>query len=126
MRARPVSTLIHTSTRNFSITKLRETIQAQAAVIEKLREALIHCVKVFKSLSERGQYPKELLPSEREFLGHQSFMFMTDALATPTDITQILDEVRRAERERCAALCEKSDRYRGDYFAAKIRAMGDE
>ena len=37
-----------------------------------------------------------------------------------------LNEVRNAEREKCAALCEKSDRYRGDYFAAKIRAMGDE
>ena len=37
-----------------------------------------------------------------------------------------LSDVRKAEREKCAALCEKSDRYRGDYFAAKIRAMGDE
>lgn len=25
------------------------------------------------------------------------------------------------ERESCAQLCEKSDRYRGDYFAALIR-----
>jgi len=29
-----------------------------------------------------------------------------------------------AEREACAVLCEQSDRYRGDYFAAKIRARG--
>ena len=29
-----------------------------------------------------------------------------------------------AEREACAELCEKSDRYRGDYFAAAIRARG--
>ena len=28
----------------------------------------------------------------------------------------------RAEREECAKVCEKSDRYRGEYFAAKIRA----
>lgn len=29
-----------------------------------------------------------------------------------------------AEREACAVLCEQSDRYRGDYFAAKIRERG--
>ena len=31
----------------------------------------------------------------------------------------------RAEREACAVLCEQSDRYRGDYFAAKIRERND-
>lgn len=30
------------------------------------------------------------------------------------------------EREACARLCEKADRYRGDYFAAVIRARGQE
>lgn len=29
-----------------------------------------------------------------------------------------------AEREACAVLCEQSDRYRGSYFAAKIRERG--
>jgi len=33
-------------------------------------------------------------------------------------------EVRADEREACAKVCEKSDRYRGDYFAAVIRARG--
>ena len=28
------------------------------------------------------------------------------------------------EREACAKLCEESDRYRGEYFAAIIRARG--
>jgi hypothetical protein len=28
-----------------------------------------------------------------------------------------------AERERCATACEGSDRYRGEYFAAKIREL---
>lgn len=31
-----------------------------------------------------------------------------------------------AEREACAVLCERSDRYRGDYFAAKIRGRSTE
>lgn len=29
-----------------------------------------------------------------------------------------------SEREACAQLCEQSDRYRGSYFAKKIRAKG--
>jgi len=33
--------------------------------------------------------------------------------------------VAAAEREACAKLCEKSDRYRGDYFADKIRVRGN-
>ena len=34
------------------------------------------------------------------------------------------DEGKREEREECAKACEKADRYRGDYFAAVIRARG--
>ena len=42
----------------------------------------------------------------------------------------VLDIVTKAEtaaleeREACAKLCEESDRYRGEYFAAIIRARG--
>ena len=38
-----------------------------------------------------------------------------------------VDIARRAiaeEREACAKVCENSDRYRGEYFAEKIRARG--
>ena len=82
------------------------TIAAQAAVIEKLRGILDVANEWFDEYA-----PQELL------------FAVSEALAIPTDSTQILDEVRRAEREKCADLCEKSDRYRGDYFASKIRAM---
>jgi len=34
--------------------------------------------------------------------------------------------VAAAEREACAKVCIDSDRYRGDYFAAVIRARGQE
>lgn len=37
-----------------------------------------------------------------------------------------LRELLERERESCARLCEQSDRYRGSYFAAKIRGMGNE
>lgn len=37
-----------------------------------------------------------------------------------------INRLLAAEREACAELCEKSDRYRGDYFAARIRARGKE
>ena len=36
----------------------------------------------------------------------------------------MLNVAIKLEREACAELCEKSDRYRGDYFAAAIRARG--
>ena len=57
-------------------------------------------------------------------IGDGAYKQAKQALATTPE--SVLSEVRKAEREKCAALCEKSDRYRGDYFAAKIRAMGDE
>lgn len=33
--------------------------------------------------------------------------------------------IAATEREACADLCDKSDRYRGCYFAAKIRERGN-
>lgn len=59
---------------------------------------------------EAGQYKEEI----------------TTLRQSVAELEMELNEVRNAEREKCAALCEKSDRYRGDYFAAKIRAIGDE
>lgn len=35
--------------------------------------------------------------------------------------TLMCEKMVASEREACAQVCEKSDRYRGDYFAAKIR-----
>jgi PP-loop superfamily ATP-utilizing enzyme len=37
-----------------------------------------------------------------------------------------IQKILEIEREACARLCEKADRYRGDYFAAVIRARGQE
>ena len=67
------------------ITKLREQVAAQAAAIEKLREALI-----------AGWSP------QCEF--YDARKLADDALALSTDSTQILNEVRRAERERVAQM----------------------
>lgn len=36
-----------------------------------------------------------------------------------------LKDGAKEEREECAKLCEKSDRHRGEYFAAKIRERGN-
>lgn len=48
---------------------------------DTLRDALEYALKVFRSLSDRGQYPRELLPEyRREFLGRQGFQWMLDAL----------------------------------------------
>ena len=40
------------------------------------------------------------------------------------DICATLVAEAASEREACAQLCEQSDRYRGSYFAKKIRAQG--
>lgn len=48
---------------------------------------------------------------------------LEQALSIPTDSTQILDEVRRAERERCAKVCENKWNVYGDDCATAIRAM---
>lgn len=94
------------------ITKLREQVAAQAAVIEKLREALIAGWSL-----QCGFYDARQLAD--------------DALALSTDSTQILAEVRRAERERVAQMI-LSGRFLHDEspaaqfakeVAAAIRAM---
>ena len=82
--------------------RLREQVAAQAAVIEKLREALPDTLWFLDRYSNRwdginGKHPNCVVETARE------------ALAIPTDSTQILDEVRRAERERCAKVCEEYD-----------------
>jgi hypothetical protein len=38
------------------------------------------------------------------------------------EVFKFAELIAAAEREECAKLCEKADRYRGDYFAAQIRA----
>lgn len=70
------------------ITKLREQVAAQAAVIEALRAHL----KVIAGL----QLCADNLMSNSDIAAK--------ALAIPADNTQILEEVRRAERERVAQM----------------------
>jgi hypothetical protein len=63
---------------------------------KKMKEALEHTLKVFRSMSDRGAYPLELLPFEFEFdlkidssipfkdnslfLGKQGYMYIIDAI----------------------------------------------
>lgn len=79
------------------ITKLHETIAAQAAVIEKLRDAFVHIQEYWNGDANEGAMFDALTHIEN--VAHE-------ALSIPTDSTQILDEVRRAEREKCAKVCE--------------------
>ena len=83
------------------ITKLREQVQAQAAVIELYEQALI------------ASWPEGAMGD--------AFDYWNQARAA-TDSTQILAEVRRAERERVAQMFEESG-IGGDHLAAAIRAM---
>ena len=94
------------------ITKLREQVAAQAAVIEKLREALIY------AHDEAAGWLEEC--TGEDF----NAPLINDALALSADSTQILAEVRRAEREKAIEKCvELGAIERDGVFAAEIRAM---
>jgi len=49
--------------------------------------------------------------------------FTTWTVSTP-HIMELVRICIEKEREECARLCDESDRYRGDYFASKIRERG--
>lgn len=70
---------------------VRTKVAAQAAVIEKLREALS---VVMWFVPNHPTVPEN----------KRRFDILKEALAIPTNSTQILDEVRRAERERVAQM----------------------
>jgi predicted nuclease with TOPRIM domain len=109
-----------------TITNLQSKYECQLSATSKAMQG------VAELTAERDDLMKSIHDQADRYDELSQELELSDALqrdkvvkltAIPTDITQILDEVRKQERERCAALCEKSDRYRGDYFAAKIRAM---
>lgn len=79
------------------ITKLREQVAAQAAVIETLTKRLASTniiMEVVCAIHPDSACAKYELAENM------------NALALLTDSTQILAGVRRAERERCAKVCE--------------------
>ena len=57
------------------------------AQTEALREALEHCLAVFRSMADRGAYPRELLPDTTEYLGKQGSIFVVKALAATKETT---------------------------------------
>ena len=82
-------------TRTNRFREVKETIAAQAAVIEKLREALTACVCAMQD-HQAGIGITEIF-DKSEALGRK-------ILAIPTESAQILADVRRAERERVAQM----------------------
>ena len=92
------------------ITKLREQLAAQAAVIESLKEALHYSL---------GAWEYDGVSDEHGSI----FREANNRCDTPTDSTQILDEVRRVEREKCAKVCDENHWDDHRLFAEKIRAM---
>lgn len=67
---------------------------------------------------------KALLESEDKMTPEEVFAEARKNGATYKEAARFRDIVIDAitlEREACAKVCERSDRYRGDYFAAKIR-----
>ena len=105
----------------------KETIAAQGAVIEKLREALNnhHEIGLGRGRDKSHSLAQLIISGYK----HGPLCRITqEALAIPTDSTQILDEVRKQERERCAKVCEDQANEpecteRAMYCAEAIRAM---
>ncbi len=97
---RPIETAIE------EITKLREQVAAQAAVIAKLRDAL--------GFAEDCWFCEQMLTKS-------VVAKMKQALAIPTDSTQALDVVRRAERERVYQVADNA--YATEHVLLAIRAM---
>lgn len=57
-----------------------------------------------------------------------TYLEVSEALAQPRDdsaLRRLLAEAKAGVYEECAKVCENSDRYRGDYFAAKIRELAE-
>ena len=50
--------------------------------------------------------------------------FTTWTVSTP-HLVALVQYAIEQEREACAQLCEQSDRFRGEYFAYKIRERAD-
>lgn len=89
------------------------TIAAQAAVIERLREALDELVDLVQDIRAEEYKPDSFTCQPA-----------LAALAIPTDSTQILDEVRKKEREKVIERCiELGAIERDGVFAEEIRAM---
>ena len=98
------------------ITKLREQVAAQTAVIEKLTKRLASTniiIEVVCAIHPDSACAKYELDENM------------NALDIPTDSTQILDEVRRAEREQVAQYVQQGtgDWMLGKKIAEAIRAM---
>lgn len=100
------------------ITKLREQVKAQAAVIERLTKRLASTniiIEVVCAIHPDSACAKYELAEN------------TNTLAIPTDSTQILDDVRRAERERIEKMIigELFDSPLRRNLISKLRAMED-
>ena len=107
------------------ITKLREQVAAQAAEIEKLRYSLLDvCTEVEYAdmLLSHGDTEGALVGVRR---AHVAASLGFSLLMRTNDSTQVLAEVRRAERERVAQYVQQGtgDWMLGKKIAAAIRAM---
>lgn len=97
------------------VKQLEQRIAASQATNEKLREFV---KRVSEQTPEKPDYWSSCSQCEHNASDAE------DLAALPNDTTA-LREMIAGVYEECAKVCENSDRYRGDYFAAKIRELAE-
>ncbi len=71
---------------------LRQENHKNNEILKEAKEALEHCVAVFRSMADRGHYPEELLHDEQRndgeklFMGKQGFMFANSLVKKIEDV----------------------------------------
>ena len=96
---------------NKEVTAARTALAAAEAREEMLRKAII----LFRNEAAVGR-----ASSARKTEGYAAMQYAV--FNQPRDTTA-LNKLLAAVYDECAKVCETSDRYRGDYFAAKLRAL---
>ena len=81
-----------------------------------------HCDQLRAQINVLREALEEIGDTACGEASHQ-YIALTALASTPE---QSIAEYRNKVIEDCAVLCEKSDRYRGAYFAEKLRAMKEQ